>query len=108
MSPDAILYRHIHIRIVEKRMVDNTVLVGKVIQRSAGTRSGMKRFRSQVNKKMIQANSHIAKTNMFNTPGGESFIVSGRIPEPADVLRVTGGVIGVVGIGMVVGFYTRL
>ena len=88
-------------------MTDNTILVGKVALRNAGTRSGMKRFRSRVNKITIQANSHIAKTNMFNTPGasGESFTVPK--PDPASIGTVVSGVMGIVGIGMLVGFYSK-
>ena len=85
-------------------MSDNSILVGTVALRNAGTRSGMKRFRSRVNKITIQANSHIAKTNMFNTPG-ESFVVPG--PDPASITTTTLGVLGIVGVGMLVGFYTK-
>jgi hypothetical protein len=88
-------------------MDDNTILVGKVALRTAGTRSGMKRFRSRVNKITIQANSHIAKTNMFNTPGtsGESFAVT--MPDPVSIGSVVSGVMGIVGIGILVGFYSK-
>jgi hypothetical protein len=88
-------------------MADNSILVGKVALRTAGTRSGMKRFRSRVNKITIQANSHIAKTHMFNTPGasGESFVVPS--PDPASIGSVVSGVLGIIGIGMLVGFYSK-
>ena len=88
-------------------MSDNSILVGKVALRNAGTRSGMKRFRSRVNKITIQANSHIAKTNMFNTPGGsgESFVVPA--PDPASISSIVSGVLGIVGVGMIVGFYLK-
>lgn len=87
-------------------MSGDSILVGNVALRNAGTRSGMKRFRSRVNQITIQANSHIAKTNMFNTPGepSESFVI--HTPDGSSIAGVVVGVIGIVGVGMLVGFYT--
>ena len=87
-------------------MSDNTIYVGEVITRSSGTRSGIKRFHSKVNQKTIQANSHIAKHNMFNTPGAatESF----KLLEPSinELMYTSGLIYGIIGVGMVAGFYT--
>jgi hypothetical protein len=84
------------------------MLVGNVALRTAGTRSGMKRFHSRVNKITIQANSHIAKTNMFNTPGTSTETFHNyNHPDISSIGTVIVSVMGIVGVGMFIGFYTN-
>jgi hypothetical protein len=80
------------------------IYVGKVIMRSSGTKSGIKQFNSRKNQMTIQANSHIAKTNMFNTPG-ESFSLDN--PNNQEIIQVFTGILTLTGISMLIGFYLR-